>query len=105
VLQAAPALAWEKPVWQVHAPVPVMPWSQIPPMPHAHGSHCAPYRPAAHCAQAVPLAYVPLGQDDTHVAVAGARSSGGVQLRQLVALAVQVAQLVLQAVHTLLGPM
>jgi hypothetical protein len=51
------------------------------------------------------LAYVPLGHDDTHVAVAGARSSGGVQLRQLVALAVQVAQLVLQMVHTLLGPM
>ena len=42
MLQGAPGLDWVKPVLQVHAPVPAMPWLQTPPMPHEHGWQVAP---------------------------------------------------------------
>lgn len=64
-------MAWLNPPTHVHAPVPVMPWSQIPPTPHAHGRQAEPYWSSGHCPHEVPLGKVPVGQVLTHESVAG----------------------------------
>ena len=103
MLHAAPADGCEKPVWHVHAPVPVMPWSQMPPTPQLHDRQLGPYLLAGHCPHEVPFGKVPVGQLDTHALPIGSSSSGAVQLTQVVAVVTHVAQLALQPVHTLLA--
>ena len=82
-----------------------MPWSQMPPRPQAHGSQLGPNLLAGHCPHEVPFGKVPDGQLETHVLLGGSSSSGAVQVTQVVAEPVHVAQLELHAVQTLLAPM
>ena len=82
-----------------------MPWSQMPPLPQAQGRQLGPYLLAGHCPQEVPFGKVPDGQLETQVLLGGSSSSGAVQVTHVVAEPVHVAQLELQSVHTLLGPM
>ena len=53
-----------------------MPWSQMPPMPHAHGRQLGPYLLIGHCPHEVPFGNVPVGQLEVHVWLGGSSSSG-----------------------------
>ena len=76
----------------------------MPPRPQAHGRQLAPYLLAGHCPQEVPFGKVPDGQLETQILLGGSSSNGAVQVTQVVAEPVQVAQLALHAVQTLLAP-
>ena len=80
-----------------------MPWSQTPPMPQLQARQFGPYWLAAHCAQDVPFALYPLGQELTHVLFTDSSKSGDVHEVQVDAAVTHVAQLVLHVVQTLLA--
>ena len=99
MVQGAPGLAWVKPVLQVHAPVPLMPWLQMPPRPHAHGWQVGPKKPAAHWLQTPPTATKPPGHVAVHVRVIVLRTKPAGQDVHWVADTAHVGQLLSQTVH------
>jgi hypothetical protein len=68
-------------------------------MPHAHGWQVGPKKPAAHWLQTLPTATKPVGHVAAHVLVSVLRTWPGGHVTQLVALTVQVPQLLLHAKH------
>ena len=86
---------------QVHAPVPLMPWLQMPPMPHAHGWQVGPKKPEAHWLQIPPTATKPAGHDPAHVLLSKLSTWPGAHAVHCVAVVAQAVQVSSQATHRL----
>jgi hypothetical protein len=90
-MHAPPGVIWLKLGLHVHAPLPLIPWSHRPPMPHAHGWQDGPKKPAAHWLQTLFTETKPAGHAPPHVSVRVLRTWPGGHDVQVVAVPTQAA--------------